>query len=82
MTLTRNLGDTLMREGGVRVNQVNPGWVLTENEQARKKEQGMPEDWPAHLPENTLKPGQRQPHLKAILTSQIPFLVTQDIERD
>lgn len=52
MTLTRNLGDTLMREGGVRVNQVNPGWVLTENEQARKKEQGMPEDWPAHLPEN------------------------------
>lgn len=50
MTLTRNLGDTLMREGGVRVNQVNPGWILTENEQARKHEQGMAEDWPAHLP--------------------------------
>ena len=52
MTMTRNLGDTLMREGGVRVNQVNPGWVLTENEQARKKEQGMAEDWPSHLPKN------------------------------
>ena len=52
MTMTRNLGDTLMREGGVRVNQVNPGWVLTENEQARKRDQGMAEDWPAHLPKN------------------------------
>ena len=52
MTMTRNLGDTLMREGGVRVNQINPGWVLTENEQARKREQGMADDWPAHLPNN------------------------------
>jgi NAD(P)-dependent dehydrogenase (short-subunit alcohol dehydrogenase family) len=50
MTLTRNLGDTLHREHGVRVNQVNPGWILTEAEQARKIEQGLPEDWPAHLP--------------------------------
>lgn len=45
MTLTRNLGDTLMRENGVRVNQINPGWILTENEAARKKEQGLREDW-------------------------------------
>lgn len=50
MTMTRNLGDTLMRQAGVRVNQINPGWVLTENEKARKQEQGMAEDWPAHLP--------------------------------
>ncbi len=50
MTLTRNLGDTLMREDGVRVNQINPGWVLTENEAARKKEQGLPGDWDAQLP--------------------------------
>ena len=50
-TLTRNLGDTLHRQCGVRVNQVNPGWVLTENEAARKKEQGMSDDWPAHLPD-------------------------------
>ena len=45
MTMTRNLGDTLHRENGVRVNQVNPGWVLTETERTRKKEQGLPENW-------------------------------------
>lgn len=45
MTLTRNLGDTLFRENGVRVNQVNPGWVLTETEKARKSAQGLPDDW-------------------------------------
>lgn len=58
MTMTRNLGDTLHREYGVRVNQINPGWILTENEQARKHEQGMPEDWPAHLPD-MFAPAQR-----------------------
>ena len=50
MTMTRNLGDTLMREHGVRVNQINPGWVLTENEAARKKEHGLKENWDADLP--------------------------------
>lgn len=50
MTLTRNLGDTLMREDGVRVNQINPGWVLTENEAKRKREHGLREDWYADLP--------------------------------
>ncbi len=50
MTLSRNLGDTLMRENGVRVNQINPGWVLTENEARRKREHGLADDWPAHLP--------------------------------
>lgn len=50
MTLTRNLGDTLMREMGVRVNQINPGWVLTENEISRKRAHGLPDDWPARLP--------------------------------
>ena len=45
MTMTRNLGDTLHREMGVRVNQINPGWVLTENEIQRKKEQGFSDDW-------------------------------------
>ena len=49
MTLSRNLGDTLHRERGVRVNQVNPGWILTENERQRKQEQGLPEDWPRLL---------------------------------
>lgn len=50
MTLTRNLGDTLMREDGVRVNQINPGWVLTENEAQRKRDHGLSEDWYADLP--------------------------------
>lgn len=50
MTLTRNLGDTLMREDGVRVNQINPGWVLTENEAKRKREHGLRDDWYADLP--------------------------------
>lgn len=50
MTMTRNLGDTLMRENGVRVNQINPGWVLTENEARRKREHGLADDWPSHLP--------------------------------
>lgn len=50
MTMTRNLGDTLHRENGVRVNQINPGWVLTENEVKRKKEQGLTEDWYKNIP--------------------------------
>lgn len=50
MTLTRNLGDTLMRENLVRVNQINPGWVLTENEAKRKREHGLRDDWYADLP--------------------------------
>lgn len=50
-TLTRNLGDTLFRERGVRVNQINPGWVLTEKEIERKREQGNAEDWYRDLPQ-------------------------------
>ncbi len=49
MTMTRNLGDTLHRENAVRVNQINPGWVLTENERERKKEHGLAEDWHKNL---------------------------------
>ncbi len=50
MTMTRNLGDTLHRENHVRVNQINPGWVLTESEKQRKKEHGLSEDWYTKLP--------------------------------
>ncbi len=50
MTLTRNLGDSLFRESGVRVNQINPGWVLTESETIRKREHGLPHDWYKELP--------------------------------
>ncbi len=50
MTLSRNLGDTLMRQRLVRVNQINPGWVLTANEIKFKQAEGMKSDWWADLP--------------------------------
>jgi len=50
MTMSRNLGDVLFREDGVRVNQINPGWVLTETETARKREHGLSHDWYKDLP--------------------------------
>lgn len=50
MTLTRNLGDTLHREDGVRVNQINPGWVLTETETQRKRDHGLSADWYTKVP--------------------------------
>lgn len=50
MTMTRNLGDTLHRENGVRVNQINPGWVLTENEIIRKRSHGLNDDWYKDIP--------------------------------
>lgn len=51
MTLTRNLGDVLFRDHQVRVNQINPGWVLTEKEVQRKKEQGLADEWYKDLPD-------------------------------
>jgi NAD(P)-dependent dehydrogenase (short-subunit alcohol dehydrogenase family) len=50
MTMTRNLGDVLHRENGVRVNQINPGWVLTEKEIERKKSHGLKENWHKDIP--------------------------------
>lgn len=57
MTMTRNLGDTLYRENGVRVNQINPGWVLTETEVARKRSQGLADDWYRDLSETNAPAG-------------------------
>ena len=48
-TLTRNLGDTL-HPRGIRVNQINPGWILTEQEHQRRMDQGMGADWPTKIP--------------------------------
>lgn len=50
MTLSRNLGDALHTNYGIRVNQINPGWVLTPNEYRLKLADGLPEDWPERLP--------------------------------
>ena len=49
MTMTRNLADALGPRQ-VRVNQLNVGWTLTENEYDVKIADGMPPDWPEHLP--------------------------------
>jgi NAD(P)-dependent dehydrogenase (short-subunit alcohol dehydrogenase family) len=49
MTLTRNLADAHGAEG-IRVNQINPGWILTPNERVLKATEGLPEDWPSRLP--------------------------------
>ena len=44
-SLFKNMDSVLFREEGVRVNLINPGWVLTENETLRKFEEGLPADW-------------------------------------
>ncbi|MEX0290774.1 MAG: SDR family NAD(P)-dependent oxidoreductase [Flavobacteriaceae bacterium] len=58
MTLSRNLGDSLFREHGVRVNQINPGWVLTDNEFVNQKEQGKKDNWHEDIPK-VFAPSQR-----------------------
>jgi NAD(P)-dependent dehydrogenase (short-subunit alcohol dehydrogenase family) len=73
MTMTRNLGDTLHREDGVRVNQINPGWVLTENEAIRKKEQGLPADWYTAIPPE-FAPAGRILHPEEIAAAAIYWL--------
>ena len=49
ITMTRNLADAFGREH-IRVNQLNVGWTLSENEIALKIREGMPEDWFEHVP--------------------------------
>ena len=49
MTMTRNLADAFGTEG-VRFNQLNVGWTLTENEYHVKRGDGLPADWPDHVP--------------------------------
>jgi NAD(P)-dependent dehydrogenase (short-subunit alcohol dehydrogenase family) len=49
MTLTRNLADALGAEH-VRVNQLNLGWVLSQNEYKLKISEGFPADWPDRPP--------------------------------
>ncbi len=48
-TLTRNLADAHGRDG-LRINQINPGWVLTANEHALKIREGLSEDWFRQIP--------------------------------
>ncbi len=55
-TMTRNLSDALGPER-IRVNQVNPGWTLTEAEHALRVREGFPDDWPNRLPAWTAPSG-------------------------
>jgi len=48
MTMSRNLADALAYDG-VRVNHFNVGWVLSENENQQKVDDGLPNDWPEHV---------------------------------
>lgn len=49
MTMTRNLADAHAVEG-IRVNQLNVGWTLTENERRQKEIDGLGPDWETSLP--------------------------------
>jgi len=49
-TMTRNLGDSMHRDYGVRINQINPGWVLTQNEILYQQQQGQDKDWHTKVP--------------------------------
>ncbi len=49
MTLSRNLANALGTRG-VRINHVNPGWVLTTNEDALQRRLGQPENWWREVP--------------------------------
>lgn len=76
MTMTRNLGDSLFRESGVRVNQINPGWVLTETEVTRKRGHGLPDDWYAALP-NVYAPSGRILLPKEIAAAAVCWLADE-----
>lgn len=73
MTMSRNLGDTLFRENGVRVNLVNPGWVLTEKEVDRKRQQGLKDNWWEDLPK-TFAPSGRLLMPEEIAASVVYFI--------
>lgn len=48
-TMTRNLSGALATER-IRVNQINPGWIATQNEIALKQREGLPPGWHLALP--------------------------------
>ena len=67
MTMTRNLADALAPEK-IRVNQLNVGWTLTDNEHQTQLKAGRPENWLELVPEafapsgTILRPEEIAPH--------------------
>ena len=49
MTMTRNLGNALGREN-IRVNQINVGWTITDNESKIKQGEGYAKNWEHKIP--------------------------------
>jgi NAD(P)-dependent dehydrogenase (short-subunit alcohol dehydrogenase family) len=56
LTMTRNLADGLAADG-VRFNQINPGWILTEREDHFQREGGQPEGWYKMQPKSVTPSG-------------------------
>lgn len=56
MTMTRNLGHSLGKEG-IRVNQLNVGWTLTETETTTREKEGFSKDWEQRLPATLIPSG-------------------------
>ena len=56
MTMTRNLADAF-GPNRVRVNQLNVGWTLTDNEYEVMVQDGLPENWPDNLPPHAAPSG-------------------------
>jgi NAD(P)-dependent dehydrogenase (short-subunit alcohol dehydrogenase family) len=55
MNVTRTVANHLsLQRKGIRVNQLNLGWVLTETEVERKIVDGFPPGWQNHLPETDI----------------------------
>ncbi len=49
MTMSKNIADACAAKG-IRVNQLNVGWTLTETEIETQKEQGRPDNWQKEIP--------------------------------
>lgn len=49
MTMSRNMADHCAPLG-IRVNQLNIGWTLTETEIETQRAQGRPDNWPSSIP--------------------------------
>lgn len=50
-TITRNLGATLGPKK-IRINQINVGWTVTENENRIQSAEGQPENWQELIPDS------------------------------
>jgi NAD(P)-dependent dehydrogenase (short-subunit alcohol dehydrogenase family) len=78
MTLTRNLADAHGAEG-IRVNQLNIGWTLSDSEYQLKIAEGMPEDWHTRLPLSVAPSGSiNQPE---DIAAMVAFLLSDDAPR-